>query len=136
MPSILKRNTGKYYKKDKSGKTFIKTFQVFKLFNNIGKLIAPMLLTEEIMHTQLYDKVDEYNTSDYTKNSYKQETFEETINDIYKLFFGFEKITSGENTCLISVGFIMMTSIRSVLVLIIVLLICWMLCLLINMRFH
>ena len=27
---------------------------------------------------------DEYNTLDYTKNSYKQEDFEETINDIYK----------------------------------------------------
>ena len=55
-----------------------------------------MPLTEEIMHTQFYDKVDEYNTFDYTKSSYKQEKFEETVNDIYELLFDFETITSGE----------------------------------------
>ena len=73
-----------------------------------------MPLTEEIMHTQFHDKADEYNTLDFTKNSYKQEKFEETINYTYKLSFGFETITSGENICLISVGFIMMTSSRNV----------------------
>ena len=83
-----------------------------------------MPLTEEIMHTQFYDKVDEYNTLYYTRNSYKQDKFEETINDIHKLFFDFETTTSGENICLISAGFIMMTSSRNVLVLILVLLIC------------
>ena len=35
-----------------------------------------MPLTEEIMHTQVYDKVDEYNTLDYTNNYYKQYKFE------------------------------------------------------------
>ena len=55
-----------------------------------------MPLTEEIMHTQFYDKVDEYNTLDYTKNSYKQEEFKETINDLYKIVLDFETITSGE----------------------------------------
>ena len=54
-----------------------------------------MPLTEEIMHTQLYDKVDEYNSLDYTNNYYKQEKSEETINYTYKLCFGFETITSG-----------------------------------------
>ena len=52
----------------------------------IGKLISPTPLTEEIMHTQFYDKVDEYNTLDYTNNSYKQEELKETtynnVNDI------------------------------------------------------
>lgn len=67
-----------------------------------------MPLTEEIMHTQFYDKVDEYNPLGYTKNSYKQEKFEETVNDIYiyiytsekHMFFGFETITSGETYAL------------------------------------
>ena len=55
-----------------------------------------MLLTEDIMHTQFYDKVDEYNTLYYTNNSYKQEEFKETINDLYKICFDFGTITSGE----------------------------------------
>ena len=50
----------------------------------MGKLISPMPLTEEIMHTQVHDKVDEYNTLGYTKNPYKQDKSEETINDIYE----------------------------------------------------
>ena len=57
-----------------------------------------MPLTKEIMHTQFHDKVDEYNTLDYTNNYYKQERFEETLNDtyIYIILFGFETITSEE----------------------------------------
>ena len=49
------------------------------------------------MHAQFHDKVDGYNTFDYTKTSYKQDKFEETINDLYKIVFDFETITSGEN---------------------------------------
>ena len=49
--------------------------------------------TEEIMHTQFYDKVDEYNTLGYTRNSDKQERFEETLNDLYKIFFILGTIT-------------------------------------------
>ena len=59
-------------------------------------LLLPMPLTEYIMHTQFYDKVDEYTALDYTHNSYKQDKFEETINDPYKILFDFETITSGE----------------------------------------
>ena len=55
-----------------------------------------MPLTEDIMHTQFHDKVDEYNALDYTKSSYKQEEFKETINDLYKILFGFETVTPGE----------------------------------------
>ena len=55
-----------------------------------------MPLTEDIMHTQSYDKVDEYKPLDYTNNSYKQEEVKETINDIYNILFDFETITSGE----------------------------------------
>ena len=53
-----------------------------------------MPLTEEIMHTQFHYKVDEYNTLDSTKNSYKEKKLEETKNDLYKTFFGFETRTS------------------------------------------
>ena len=55
-----------------------------------------MPLTEEIMHTQTYDNVDECNPLDYTNNSYKQDNFEEAINDLYNMFFDFETVTSGE----------------------------------------
>ena len=90
---LIYNKTGKYYNKYESGKRFIKTFQVFKLLlNNIGKLIRPMALTEEIMHSQFHDKVDECNTLYYTKSSYKQEAFKETVNDLYKILFDFEII--------------------------------------------
>ena len=94
---LIYKETGKSYNKDKTGTLFFKAFQLFKILKiDIGKLIRPMPLTGEIMHTQFYDKVDAYKTLDYTKNSYKQEKPEETINDIYDIFFGFETITTGE----------------------------------------
>ena len=46
------------------------------------------------MHTQFHDKVDAYSTLDYTNNSYKQEEFQETINNLYKIFVDVEAITS------------------------------------------
>ena len=49
-----------------------------------------MPLTEEIMPTQFHDKVDQYNTLGCTNNSYKQEGFKETVNDLYDIFFDFE----------------------------------------------
>ena len=57
---LIYKKTGKYYNKDKTGTRFNKTFQLFKILRiHIGKLITPMPLTEEIMHTQFYDKADE-----------------------------------------------------------------------------
>ena len=94
---LIYKKTGKYYNKNKFGKRFIKAFQVFKLLNILlVSLLPQMPLKEEIMHTNLYDKVDEYNTLYYTHIFYKQEEFEETINDIYNILFDFETITSGE----------------------------------------
>ena len=53
-----------------------------------------MPLTEEVMHTHnFYDKAGEYNTLGYTKSSYKQEEFKETVSDLYKMFVGFETMT-------------------------------------------
>ena len=43
---LVYKGTGNYYNKHKSGKRFIKSFQVFKLLkHNICKLIRPMPLT-------------------------------------------------------------------------------------------
>ena len=42
----------KYYERDNTGNRYIKAFQLFEiLINNIGKLIIPMPLTEEVMET-------------------------------------------------------------------------------------
>ena len=73
----------------------MRAFQLFKILKrNVGKLISAMPLTEEIMHTQFHDKVDGYKTLDYTNNSYKQEEIKETLNNLYKISFDFETITS------------------------------------------
>ena len=70
---------GKYYERDNTGKRSIKAFQLFKiLINNIGSLIIPIPLTEEVMRTQFYDKVDEYKTLEYTEHSYRQDEFKQT----------------------------------------------------------
>ena len=54
---------GKYYERDETGKGFFKAFQPFKiLLSNVDALITQMELADEVMNTQLYDKVDEYKT--------------------------------------------------------------------------
>ena len=63
--------------------------------NNVDSLITPMKLTDEIMNTQLYDKVDDYKTLEYNKKNCRLETYEEKLTDHYKLFFDFETITNG-----------------------------------------
>ena len=51
---------------NKSNDRFIKSFQLFKmLMDNVGKLITPMELTDEVLNTQFYDKVDDYKTLGY-----------------------------------------------------------------------
>ena len=41
----------------------IKAFQVFKvMIENVDKLIIPMEMTDEVLNTQFYDKVDDYKT--------------------------------------------------------------------------
>ena len=49
----------------------IKAFQVFKMLIDTGdKLITPMELTDEVLNTQLYDKVDDYKTLHYNTKNY------------------------------------------------------------------
>ena len=63
--------------------------------NNVDKLIAPMNLTDELLNTQFYDTIDEYNTLEDDTNNCRLEEYTETVNYYYKLFFDFETITSG-----------------------------------------
>ena len=35
------------------------------MIGNVGKLIIPMELTDAVLNTQLYDKVEEYKTLQY-----------------------------------------------------------------------
>ena len=51
-----------------------------------------MPLTEEVMETQFYDKVYEYNTLEYTDKSYRMEEFQQTSDIKYKIYFDFESI--------------------------------------------
>ena len=57
-------------------------------------MILNMPLTEEVMRSQCYDKVETYETLEYTKHSYRQEEYKEQHNTVYKMFFDFESITS------------------------------------------
>ena len=46
----------------------IKTFQVFKvLIENVDNLISSMEMTDEVLNTQFYDKVDDCKTLEYNK---------------------------------------------------------------------
>ena len=65
IPYVEKR---KYYERDKTGKGFITSVQLFKtLIDNTDSLITPMELTDDIMSTQFYDKVDGYKTLECNK---------------------------------------------------------------------
>ena len=73
----------------------IKAFQAFKmLIGKVDKLITPMELTDEVLNTQFYDKVDDYKTLEYNKKNCRLETYEEKVKDHYKIFFDFATITS------------------------------------------
>ena len=90
------RKKGKYYERDKTGKRFITAFQLFKiLMDNTDSLIVPMELTDDIMSTQFYDQVVDYNTLEYNKKNCRLEEYKEKLKDHYKIFFDFETITSG-----------------------------------------
>ena len=64
---IYKELNGKH---KKGNGIFIKAFQLFKvLMDNVGKLITPMELTDEVLNAQFYNKVGEYTTLGYNENS-------------------------------------------------------------------
>ena len=60
----------------------------------MGTLVRRMTLTEEGVRTPFYDKVNEYATLQYSKHSYRQDEYNETNTDVYKLVFNVETIFS------------------------------------------
>ena len=44
--------------------------------DNVDLLITPIEMTDDIMNTQLHDKVDEHKTLEYNKKNYILETYE------------------------------------------------------------
>ena len=74
---------------------FIKTFQVFKvLIVKVDQLITPMELTDEVLNTQFYDTVNDYNTLEYNLRNCRLGDNVERNKDQYKILFDFETITS------------------------------------------
>ena len=87
---MFKKYNDKY---KKCNDIFIKAFQVFKMLVDTGdKLTTPMELTDEVLNTQFYDKVDDYKTLEYNSKNCGLEEYVETY-DQYKVFFDFETIT-------------------------------------------
>ena len=61
------------------------------MVENTDILLEPIYYNEEIMDTQFYDKVDEYDTLEYTNNSVKtQDQPKPKENKPYKVYFDFE----------------------------------------------
>ena len=63
--------------------------------DNVDSLITPMELTDDIMNTQFYDKVDDCKTLEYNEKNCRLETYEESIKYYYKVFLDVETITNG-----------------------------------------
>ena len=88
---------------------FIKSLQLHKmLMGNVGKLITPMELTDEVLNTQLYDTVNDCRTLEYNLKNCRLETYEENskINIKYSLIL--KPLHLNINTCHMYVGFTMM----------------------------
>ena len=94
------------------------------MISNIDKLIIPITLTEEVMRTQFYDKVDNYDTLEYTEHAYRLDKFKEQIMIYIRYSLILKLLHLKKNTCPIFAGFITKKYNTNLLVLIIVLLIC------------
>lgn len=67
----------------------VKMFQI--LLSNKDVLLEPITYNEDVLKTQFYDKVDTYDTLDYTEKSVKkQEMLKQKEQDYYKVYFDFE----------------------------------------------
>ena len=74
---------------------FIKAFQSFKvLIDNVDKPITPMELTDEVLNTQFYYKVEDYKALEYNKKNCRLEEYVERNKDQYQIPFDFETIIS------------------------------------------
>ena len=90
--NFFKKYNDKY---KKCNDIFIKAFQLFRvLIDNVDNLISPMELTDEVLNTQIYDKVDGYKTLEHIFQNCRLEGYVDTHKNQYKMFFDFETITS------------------------------------------
>ena len=83
-----------------------------------------MELTDEVLKTQFYDKVEDYKTLEYNEHNCKLQKYEENKKNHYKIFFDFETITSETTHIPYLCWSYMMIYRKNLMVLIIVLLIC------------
>ena len=103
----IEKYNGKY---KKCNDRFIKAFQVFKmLIDTGGKLITPMELTDEVLNTQFYDKVDDYETLHYNETNCGLEEDVKNIKTNINYSLVLKPLLRNINTCHIDVGFTMMT---------------------------
>ena len=63
------------------------------LGDNVDKVTTPMELTDEVLNTQFYYKVNDYKTLEYNLNCILEE-YVAKYKDQYKMFFDFETSTS------------------------------------------
>ena len=88
---------------------FIKAFQSFKmLMGNVDKLFTPIELTDEILNTQFYYKVNDYKTLEYNLKKSRLETYEEKSKTNINYSLILKPLRLNINTCHIYVGFTMM----------------------------
>ena len=83
-----------------------------------------MELSDEVLKTQFYDKVEDYKTLEYNENNCKLQKYEENKKTIIKYLLILKLLHLKQHICHIYVGSIMMIYRKNLLVLIIVLLIC------------
>ena len=89
------RGTSNYYERDNTGQLFITAHHLFKIsMDNIGKLIATMDLTDELLNTQFYYKTEEYKTL-YYNNKLHIRKIRRTNTTLQNILFDFGTITSG-----------------------------------------
>ena len=73
----------------------LKAFQCFKmLMDSVDKLTTSMELTDEVLNTQFYYKVNDYKTLVYNLINCRSDEYVAKDKDQYEIFFGFETITS------------------------------------------
>ena len=65
------------------------------LLISVDKLMTPMDLTDGLLNTQLYDKIEECKEFEHIRNNCILEEYKEQTNDCYNILFDFETITTG-----------------------------------------